>query len=154
MIIAGIDPGATGAIVTLDNGSPIEWMMIPVLKDGAHTWVDGGELARFLSSPSPDTVRIEAVHSMPKQGVASSFKFGKMSGGVETAMGCLGFPWATVTPQSWKKQFGLIGKGKDASRALAIQRWPDWDVLRAKAKGQAYADAAFIALSAFFPSRS
>lgn len=153
MIVCGIDPGKSGAIVTLDNGVPVEWMMMPVLKDGKHSWVDGGELARFLSAPVPHTVRIESVHSMPGQGVSSMFRFGKMAGGVETTMGVLGLPWATVAPQAWKKQFGLIGKDKDASRALAIQRWPDWDALRTKAKGQAYADAAFIALAAYGPNQ-
>lgn len=147
MIITGIDPGQHGAIVTLDNGVPVEWMHMPVLKDGKHCWVDGTELARFLSAPTPDTVRIELVHSIPGNGVAGMFSFGKMAGGVETAMGVLGLPWSTVTPQEWKKQFGLIGKDKDASRALAIQRWPWWTDLQKKAKGQALADAAFIALS-------
>lgn len=154
MIITGIDPGQSGAIVTLEDGYPIEWMMMPTLHDGKHVWVDGRELGEFLERPRPDTVRIELVHSMPRQGVSSSYKFGKMAGGVETAMGVLGLPWATVTPQAWKKQFGLIGKDKDASRALAIQRWPDWDALRTKAKGQAYADAAFIALAAYGPNQA
>lgn len=152
MIICGIDPGASGAIVTLDNGVPVEWMHMPVLKDGKHSWVDGVELARFLSAPVPHTVRIELVHSIPGNGVAGMFLFGKMAGGVETAMGVLGLPWATVTPQEWKKKFGLIGKDKDASRALAIQRWPWWEELQKKAEGQALADAAFIALSAMPPN--
>ena len=152
MIICGIDVGQTGAIVTLDNGVPVEWMHMPVLKDGKRSWVDGTELARFLSAPTPDTVRIEAVHSISGNGVAGMFSFGKMAGGVETAMGVLGLPWAAVTPQEWKKKFGLIGKDKDASRALAIQRWPWWKDLQKKAKGQALADAAFIALSAMPPN--
>ena len=61
-------------------------------------------------------------------------------------LGAMGIPHTLVTPQAWKKDAGLIGKDKDAARARAIQLWPSWRDLDAKGKGQAYADAALIAM--------
>ena len=89
---------------------------------------------------------VELVSSMPGQGVASMFSFGHAAGVIQGVLGAFRMPVKMVTPQSWKKRAGLTGKNKDASRTLAIQMWPLWRELDKKGAGQAYADAAFIAL--------
>lgn len=89
---------------------------------------------------------VEQVGSMPGQGVASMFSFGHAAGVIQGVLGAFRLPVKMVTPQAWKKRAGLVGKNKDASRTLAIQIWPDWRELDKKGAGQAYADAAFIAL--------
>jgi crossover junction endodeoxyribonuclease RuvC len=89
---------------------------------------------------------VEQVGSMPGQGVASMFSFGHAAGVIQGVLGAFRIPVRMVTPQAWKKRAGLTGKNKDASRTLAIQMWPDWRELDKKGAGQAYADAAFIAL--------
>lgn len=145
MRVCGIDPGATGAIVMLEDGIPIEWDEMPVVKIGSTTRVNPSALSDFLMSCKPEHVYVEAVHSMPKQGVASSFNFGHNVGTVMGVLGAMYIPHTLVTPQKWKKAAGLIGTEKDASRARALQLWPQWAELNKKAKGQALADAALIA---------
>lgn len=145
MRMVGIDPGASGAIVLLENDVPIEWIEMPVTKIGSTTRVNAASLADFVACCEPDHVYVESVHSMPKQGVASSFNFGHNVGTVMGVLGALGLSHTLVTPQKWKKAAGLIGTDKDASRSRAIQLWPNWRDLDKKAKGQALADAALIA---------
>ena len=145
MRLIGVDPGASGAIVLLVYNEPIEWMEMPVVRVGSTTRVNAAALADFLESEKPDHVFVEAVHSMPKQGVASSFNFGHSTGTIMGVLGALRLPHTLVTPQAWKKAAGLIGTDKDASRSRALQLWPNWRDLDKKAKGQALADAALIA---------
>lgn len=141
----GIDPGAAGAIVMLEDNQPIEWMRMPTMMVGTATRVNGAALASFFHDSQVDHVYVEQVGAMPGQGVRSMFNFGHNVGTVMGALGALGIPVTLVTPQAWKKAAGLIGKDKDASRARAIQLWPDWRDLDKKGAGQAYADAALIA---------
>lgn len=129
----------------LENDVPIEWLEMPVTKIGSTTRVNAAALADFIACCKPDHVYVESVHSMPKQGVASSFNFGHSTGTIMGVLGALGLSHTLVTPQSWKKAAGLIGTEKDASRARAIQLWPKWRDLDKKAKGQALADAALLA---------
>lgn len=148
-MIIGIDPGASGAIVALTDGfQPVEYMRMPTYKAGKSTRVNGAELAKFIGDlPDPVAVAyVESVHSMPSQGVSSSFNFGHSLGVVEGVLSALSIPTTMVTPQSWKGRAGLIGKGKDDARAMAIRRWPKWAELGKIGAGQAYADAAFIAI--------
>ncbi len=145
MRVLGIDPGASGAMVLLDNGQPIEWSSMPTAKIGAATRVNAAALTDFIASCCCDHVYVEAVHAMPGQGVTSMFNFGHSCGTIMGVLGALGLPHTFVTPQKWKKAAGLIGTDKDASRARALQLWPKWRDLDKKAKGQAFADAALIA---------
>lgn len=148
-MILGIDPGASGALVALDRqGEPIEWMRMPVMKEGSATRVNGLAVAEFIRSLPSDSVRayVEAVHSMPKQGVASCFNFGHSAGVIAGVLAALEIPTVMVTPQRWKKRANLIGTNKDAARSKAIIRWPKWRDLDKIGAGQAYADAAFIAV--------
>jgi crossover junction endodeoxyribonuclease RuvC len=144
MRIISFDPGITGAIVVLENGQPIEWMAMPIMKIGNSTRVNAAELANFVNHLSPSHAYVELVHSMPNQGVSSCFSFGHSLGVIMGVIGALNIPYTMVTPQAWKKSAGLIGKDKDASRSRAIQLWPEWKDLYKKAKGQALADAALM----------
>jgi len=83
---------------------------------------------------------IEQVHSMPKQGVASSFKFGRSYGFLLGLLTGLKIPYTMVTPQKWQKALGCLTHGdKNVSKAAAQRRWPTekWT--------HAIADAALIA---------
>ena len=146
MLTIGIDPGASGAIVMLEDDQPIEWMEMPTMKVGSATRVNAAELSYFLDQGRfVDHIYIEAVHAMPGQGVSSMFNFGHACGVVMGVLGVYEYPLTMVTPQKWKKAAGLIGMDKDAARARAIQLWPTWRDLDKKGKGQALADAALIA---------
>lgn len=145
MRVIGIDPGATGALVMIEDGVPIEWTEMPVMTVGKSTRVNASAVADFIRNTGVAHVFVESVHSMPKQGVASSFNFGCSYGVILGVLGAMGVPHTLVTPQSWKKAAGLIGTDKDAARVRAIQLWPRWTELNKKGKGQALADAALIA---------
>lgn len=145
-ITIGIDPGASGAIVLLENDEPIEWMMMPTYKVGSATRVNASQLVNFLDQGKLiDHVYIEQVHAMPGQGVTSMFNFGHSCGTVMGVIAALDYSHTLVSPQKWKKAAGLIGTDKEAARTRAIQLYPTWRALDTKTYGQAYADAALIA---------
>jgi crossover junction endodeoxyribonuclease RuvC len=150
MIKIGIDPGLSGAVVVLQDDLPTEWYRMPTMKTGSANRVNAAALAaiirRTIFDDEETRAYVELVSSMPGQGVASMFSFGHSAGVIQGVLGAYRMPVKMVTPQSWKKRAGLIGKDKEASRTLAIQMWPEWRDLDKKGVGQAFADAAFIAL--------
>lgn len=77
--------------------------------------LDVQKLNELLSFASK--VVIEAVHAMPKQGVTSVFNFGHQLGIITgLSVACCGVDNVFfITPQKWKKYFGLIKKPKSAS---------------------------------------
>ena len=132
----GIDPGASGAIVLLDDKHQvIEWEAMPILKIGSATRVNAPALAAILVEWDSAHAYVEQVGAMPGQGVSSMFSFGYAAGVVAGVLGALHITTTLVTPQSWKKRAGLIGQDKDAARSRAIQLWPEWRALDAKGKG-------------------
>jgi len=155
MIIIGIDPGTSGAIVILDmNGKYIAHLDMPTVKVGTKSRVNAAAIKGFLDQVinalpfhhvSMMHAFIEQVGAMPKQGVSSMFTFGHACGVVEGVIIGMGIPYTKITPQAWKKSAGLIGSDKDAARSRAIQLYPDLRALDAIGKGQAIADALLIA---------
>jgi hypothetical protein len=121
-LIMGVDPGVTGAIAfySPDDPSLITAEDIPTVAGE----VDPDTLAARIKQMRPTECVIERVHSMPKQGVSSTFKFGAAYGMIRGVTATLGIPCQLVSPSTWKKHFHLAGKDKEAARALAIQLWP------------------------------
>jgi len=78
------------------------------------------------------------VHSMPKQGVASSFSFGRGLGLWEGLLTGLDLPYQKVTPQRWQ---GLLlagqPKGKGSSIVVAKGLFPSVRMDRVKDHGLA-----------------
>lgn len=140
----GIDPGCSGALVALESGTPLEWMLMPTLKVGSNTRVNAAAISDFLKRHAGAHVYLEQVGAMPKQGGASMFTFGHAAGVAQGVVQGAGLPLTLVFPARWKKAAGLIGSEKDAARSLGIMLWPQWRELDAKGKGQALADAALI----------
>ena len=81
---------------------------------------------------------IESVHSMPGQGVSSSFKFGIAFGMAIAIMERVNCPWMLVTPQKWKKELGLTAD-KDESLEMARKLWPNAPLARKMDNGRAEA---------------
>lgn len=148
----GIDPGLSGGIAIVED-SGIQLFDMPVM---AHPWakkkriVDGFALMELLQNYARlSTVRVtvELVHSMPRQGVSSTFTFGQSVGAVIGIVQAMGFSLNMVRPQAWKSKCGLINHDKDASRVLAIQLYPHLaEELKLK-KHNGRSDALFIAIS-------
>lgn len=153
-MIIGIDPGLTGALALLDDDGAISDvidMPISAKTNGKGNQVNASLLAQIMASLSRlpiDVVVIERVHAMPGQGVTSVFGFGRSLGVVEGVAASCSLPVKWVTPQKWKKQFGLIGKDKDASRTLVIEQHPYKADLFKRKKDIGRADAVLIGLAA------
>ena len=143
----GIDPGLDGALAGLaDSGEP--WLFdTPTLTvAGAKSRRDydipqmRNYLMRALAGPSSNCrVGIESIHSMPKQGISSTFNFGKGFGIWLGLVVALRMPYELITPQIWKKHFYLRGSDKEASRLKASQLFPSSDLTLKKHHGRAEA---------------
>jgi crossover junction endodeoxyribonuclease RuvC len=139
----GVDPGKSGAVALLDGaGELIDVYDMPVV---------GGLVSAKLLADAEDwanemhgTVVIEDVHSMPKQGVASSFDFGRSKGVVEGVFAGAGRPLRYVSPAKWKKALGLTAD-KGTARRRAIELWPNHAAKFSRAKDDGRAEAALIA---------
>ena len=119
--VCGIDPGKSGAIAFFFPDDPrlISAEDMPL----AGGEVDAVTLAARLRQLAPTMAVIEAVHSMPGQGVSSSFAFGAAYGMARGVVLACGIPLHLVTPNRWKKHFHL-DSDKEKSRALALRYWP------------------------------
>jgi len=140
--IMGIDPGISGAVAFYfpDQRAGISAYDVPIV--GKE--INASALHDLIHQYAPDLAVIEIVHSMPKQGVASSFNFGMSYGIAKGVVGSLHIPTINVAPTKWKKHFGLTAD-KEQARALAISTWPFSEHFRRK-KDNGRAEAALLAL--------
>ena len=67
-----------------------------------------------LNSFKIDLSIIEKVHAMPRQGVTSSFQFGRSFGSLETLAYLLSRRVDYVAPVVWKKYLGVGSSKKDS----------------------------------------
>lgn len=137
----GIDPGQTGAVALLSDSCVVQF------KDYDEPLAVLMEMLSWVQTYRVKIIALEEVHSMPKQGVASTFKFGGNFGWYKGALDMislfLGIPWCLVRPQEWQRGV-CSGKGADAdSLTVARRMYPDADLSLKKHHGRA--DALLIA---------
>ena len=114
MTYIGIDPGMSGGIAIIQGIPPNEHVDVIPMPETCQ------QVFQYLNPlVKPVTVCIEAVGSMPKQGVASTFKFGKGYGELLGICTALQFKIINPRPQAWKK---VMLAGTDKSKAASIQR--------------------------------
>jgi len=130
MIFIGIDPGLGGAVGVLTPEYAHVFDTPTVLVEGEAT------KRKYLTAAMATLLRpfadrrdvlaiLEHVHSMPKQGVASSFSFGEGKGMWEGILAAFNIPTELVSPQRWKKAIMADqGKEKSAARFKAMQLFP------------------------------
>lgn len=118
MIIAGVDPGMTGAVSVFKDGELLRVEDMPTF-DGR---VDGLEIHAILGGV--DHVYIENQHPMPKNGSIASFKLGTNYGVVLGVIEQSAIPLTRIPASTWKRWNGLLGKPKESSLALARELWP------------------------------
>lgn len=140
--LIGIDPGSISAAYGLldANGGLIDVGDVPVV----DRMVDAAGWNRLLSDLAPDFAIIELVSAMPKQGVASTFRFGMGCGMLRGVLAARGIPLAQVAATRWKRHFGLDSDA-EKSRALALRNWPHCVRLGRK-KDHGRAEALLLAL--------
>ncbi|GAV19919.1 crossover junction endodeoxyribonuclease RuvC [Mariprofundus micogutta] len=112
----GIDPGQKGGVAIIHP-------------EGAEAWrypgdiVSAADLLRDIHVNHNITMAcIESVHSMPKQGVSSTFKFGQNFGAWLGILAALGIPHMTITPHKWQKAVLDAGTGDTKARSLNMAR--------------------------------
>ena len=147
MIICGIDPGMGGALAVIDIEGCLlcDTISMPTMGTGTKRLVDGTAVRRFIVERDVEFVVIEQVGAMPKQGVASSFRFGVAFGQIIGIVQGLGIPHSFAHPTKWKREMGLTSD-KSLSRRRAIERLPGAAEQFARAKDEGRAEASLLAL--------
>ena len=145
----GIDPGLSGAIAVLtDDALQIHDMpVMTVDRNGkAKRQVSANELAELLNlyAGKDCHVYVERVSAMAGQGVTSVFSFGRSFGMIEGILAALKMPVTFVAPATWTRAIGR-SPGKDASRARAMELFPNYEYFFKRVKDDGRADAALIA---------
>ena len=132
-IHCGIDPGQSGSIACIPNNDPSKAWAIKMPETLGDLWAHISELSKLEHEA---VAYLESVHSMPGQGVSSSFKFGRGFGTLEMALTAAGIRFEYVTPQKWQKALGCLTKGdKNVSKAKAQQLFPHLKITHAIADG-------------------
>ncbi len=124
MIYVGIDPGNSGAVAWLDNGAPHATPLKNLTERDIFDLLDDLE--------SPTLCAIEHVHSMPRQGVSSSFKFGMSYGSLRMAVIAAKIPLISVSPSKWMGDLNCRTKGdKNVTKRKAQELYPQLKITHA-----------------------
>lgn len=105
-LFLGIDPGMNGGLSIVDRCG--------IIVDATPMPDTERDIADYFKEFAPriHMAHIEAVHSMPKQGIASAFKFGMGLGGLRMALVAFSIPFEAVTPQVWQRRIGTLLSGR------------------------------------------
>lgn len=128
MIVMGVDPGLTGglAVVKAAEGriTICRSCRMPVVEIKGRKYLNSRALSTWMGGWHLDMIIIEQVSAMPRQGVTSSFSFGRITGAVEAVCMTTRTPVEWVTPSVWKKHFKL-DSNKRKSLDLAAHLFDD-----------------------------
>jgi len=132
MIYIGIDPGKNGGMALLDDDRITNaGCEIPLAMDDFHAYRFYQIIRDWTTGCSKVIFVLEKVHSMPKQGVVSTFTFGRIYGEIRGILRSLNLPLLEPAPQVWKKLVlhGMDWKGnKAASIYFAGEKYPEIDL--------------------------
>ena len=114
----GIDPGQKGGLAILnDKGEAVGAWRYPG---------DVSEMAKLIKAIhakyNVTLACVEQVHSMPRQGVSSTFKFGINYGAILGILSTLDIPYIMCTPRKWQKELLDSGTGETKERSLNMAR--------------------------------
>ena len=122
-LFIGIDPGKGGGVAATTGDLSLTSKCPETIADMADL------LDNMISMGDKPFAIIEAVHSMPGQGVKSMFTFGQGYGTWLGILAALKIPYMQVSPQKWMKHYGVMPKVKKDRkhhlRHLAQQRYPE-----------------------------
>jgi len=103
----GIDPGQSGGLCIISKS--VDVIKMPDTESDIWDWFDTASKLNCFAV-------IEKVHSMPGQGVASTFKFGQGYGTLRMALIAAKIPFEEIPPRSWQKKMGIVPKAKTESK--------------------------------------
>ena len=124
----GIDPGASGAIAVIHESGNVNWIRNDSTEHELADWL------RDVAEGFDCIAIIEQVSAMPKQGVSSTFKFGRSFGFLIGLLTALRVRYESYRPQVWQKHMHCLTKGdKNVSKAAAQRLWPSTKITHANA---------------------
>jgi crossover junction endodeoxyribonuclease RuvC len=125
MIVSGLDPGKSGALVTLfEDGSTLvnrvplmEGKLRPGKKSAAkipdeRQW--SRDWRNQLLFSTPDVFVVEAVHGWKGQSAGASFSFGRSMGFAMATILYVDVPIHPAPPSVWKQRLGISQDKADA----------------------------------------
>ena len=121
--VLGIDPGKSGAFAFLFP-EPIGFGRAAVFDlpyVGAD--LDGAALADAIAQFDPALAIVEQQWPRQEDSKPNAFRTARNYGAILGVLQGARVPIEIVSPQKWKKATG-VGSDKEASRALALSRWP------------------------------
>lgn len=121
-VFIGIDPGKSGAVAILKGMSDSATIIRFAANDG-HSAISELKNIMYWDYDRAPIAVLEHVHSMPKQGVASTFSFGENFGWWRGVLEALGIAYELVRPQVWKKNMGC-NSDKTTSIQVAQRLFP------------------------------
>jgi len=137
MVIIGIDPGKTGALVKVESdGALLIWDM-PTFQEARpgktamgkpkapKTKVDIPALARVIRTAGAqgNTVcYLERQWTWPGEGAVQSFSHGEQYGLLIGMLTAFGVPYVTPTAQAWQKEFGVKKDGKRSTKGASYDK--------------------------------
>ena len=139
-VIIGIDPGLlSGAVGVIDQNG---YRFCGAIKsvDGRVDAIDLKNTLKQAVDASEDAmICIEQVFGMRGQGISSTSKFMRAVGVIEAVCVLTRYPVHFVSPQKWKKHFGLIKCDKNASLDIARKLYPEATLSKKKDHNKAEA---------------
>lgn len=130
--IIGIDPGKSGGIACFDADNGFSVIKTPATE--RDVWEHLVSLAFKDEERLGVFAVIEQVHSMPKQGVVSSFTFGVNYGMLTAFLIAADIPFETVTPAKWQRALDCLSHGdKNVTKRKAQKLFPIKGITHAKA---------------------
>jgi crossover junction endodeoxyribonuclease RuvC len=120
--ILGIDPGLDGAVAALGSWG-VTASVTPTLaaSRGGKRRFDVTGMIALLEARPVELAVIEAVGTMPRQGLASTFRFEVGYGLWLGLLAALRIPHLTVLPPAWKKVV-LAGTSRNKAAAIELAR--------------------------------
>lgn len=129
MTILGIDPGAKGAAVVINNTGIVSWLRFDKINAyGQFTYFE------FERKKSLHDIKVylEKVHGRPGDTPMTAFQFGKSYGHTEAALLIAEYNHTeieAVAPQTWQREFSIANKMAYADRqrkqqAIAQELFP------------------------------
>ena len=148
----GVDPGNSGAMAFISDGKLLDVFKMPLRDIGVtkeRNIIDLGKLYAFFAPFEKAYDRniialVEDVHAMPKQGVTSTFTFGRALGAIEGFLQGKGILQYSMQPKAWQTIASV--SSKKSSIDIANTRFKDYFTMRAKPnKDHNISDAVLIA---------
>lgn len=135
-VYIGVDPGRSGATAAIFPDGEVRWMLH---KETDHDLSDF-IATKILRDGTSFFAALENVHSMPGQGVASTFKFGESKGLLKGLLVAYQIPFILPSPRKWQTALGIhsiSGEAKvdhkNRTKAAAQQLYPSIKVTHGNA---------------------